>query len=970
LNDQDKTKDQLIEELASLRERLSQAEVRGAAQEGHAAWLREMEGRYRAVMETFPEPYAEQDLQGNLVYFNKAYREEMGYTAEELQGLNYRVMMPGDHADRAFRIYREVFKTGNPAQSSDLESVNKIGEKMQYEVSISLIRDLSGNPAGFRSFYHNVTASRQVEEDLRRSSKLLDEIIQGIQAAVTVHGPDSRITASNKKAQELLGLSEEQLRGKAAADPAWKFLRADGTVSVPEEYPVNLVLKTGKPIKEIMGGIFRPDLGETIWVLVNAVPQCSPDGEMVRIIVTFVDLTGHKRAEERLRQNELLLRTVFDSVQDFIFFKDLACRFVMVSKSFAERLGTDPSDILGKTDREVPALSSDETELCLVEDTDRRALRGEVPDYDYSRLLDGRKVNFHVIKGPIRDEHGEVMGICGVARDVTERMVAQKALNESEERFRRLAENAQDMIYRMSLPEGTYEYVSPAAVDITGYTPGEYYRQPLLVKNAIHPDWQDYFAREWEALLAGQPPPFYEYKFIHRSGEERWLYQRNVLVRDEQGIPLAIEGIVTDMTARKKVEEDLRVIQERMELALQGADLGMYDFNLRTGAGYVDKRHLSITGYTEDDLPAYTFERWQASVHPDDHDRVKKTIRGLVNGDQQTTATEYRLRHKSGAWVWVLSRGKVVRWDERGRPLRFAGTLLNISDRKQAEEALHQSEARLRLITDHMTDLIIMTDRDMKIQYISPSIKPLTGYDVSDRTERSIMEFVHPDDIQAINAMIDKTLPTYSPPGKVEYRFKHARGEYIWLEAAGAYMLDENRQFLGAVINIRDITERKRMEGVLKQTLDELESRVQDRTFELQEINTALRVLLKNREEDQKNLQESLQSNINHLVMPFLNKLKLLESNGHCLEYLNVLEANLNNVTSPFINKLSEAYKSLSPRELQVAAMIKQGKSSKEIAEVFGISIGTVNSYRNNIREKLQLISTETNLRSFLLSLP
>jgi DNA-binding NarL/FixJ family response regulator len=122
---------------------------------------------------------------------------------------------------------------------------------------------------------------------------------------------------------------------------------------------------------------------------------------------------------------------------------------------------------------------------------------------------------------------------------------------------------------------------------------------------------------------------------------------------------------------------------------------------------------------------------------------------------------------------------------------------------------------------------------------------------------------------------------------------------------------------------------------------------------------------------DQKNIDlayriyDALQSNIQQLIIPFVQKLRITQAKEKKLEYLNVLETNLNNITSPFINKLSIAYKNLSPRELQVAALIKQGKSSKDIANIFNLSVGTVNSYRNS----MNLVSSETNLRPYLLAL-
>ncbi|MBN1874844.1 MAG: response regulator [Anaerolineae bacterium] len=153
-------------------------------------------------------------------------------------------------------------------------------------------------------------------------------------------------------------------------------------------------------------------------------------------------------------------------------------------------------------------------------------------------------------------------------KEIARHKRSDAALLESEERFRRLAENARDMIYRMTLPDGKYEYISPAALDLFGYTPEEFYESPFLIKHVIHPGWVDYFEEQWANLLAGQAPPSYEYQVIHKPGEAKWLNQRNVLICDENGHPVAIEGIVTDITARKRAEEEgVRLLAELQEYA-------------------------------------------------------------------------------------------------------------------------------------------------------------------------------------------------------------------------------------------------------------------------------------------------------------------------------------------------------------------------------------------------------------------
>jgi PAS domain S-box-containing protein len=177
------------------------------------------------------------------------------------------------------------------------------------------------------------------------------------------------------------------------------------------------------------------------------------------------------------------------------------------------------------------------------------------------------------------------------------------------------------------------------------------------------------------------------------------------------------------------------------------------------------------------------------------------------------------------------------------------------------------------------------------------------------------------------------------------------------------------REIAGAIVNAQLYTNLQRAEKDLHQLLENLESRVQQRTIELEEVNTALRVLLKKWEQDLKKQGHDVQDNIDRLVVPFLRKLKMSSSIEQNKTYANIIETNLMHITAPFINTLSGSYKKLTPKEIQIAAMIKDGKSSKEIAELIGVSIGTITTHRDNIRKKMNLASREINLRSHLLTL-
>jgi PAS domain S-box-containing protein len=165
-----------------------------------------------------------------------------------------------------------------------------------------LQRDEYGNPLTVVGVIQDITERKRMDQALRESEEKYKELVHNIQAAVVVHEADTRISICNPAAQELLGLTEDQMLGKAAVDPAWHFSREDGTIMPPEEYPVNQVITTGQPLRNFTLLAHRPDRGDNVWVLVNADPVFGSDGGISRVIVTFVDITERKLAEEHKRE--------------------------------------------------------------------------------------------------------------------------------------------------------------------------------------------------------------------------------------------------------------------------------------------------------------------------------------------------------------------------------------------------------------------------------------------------------------------------------------------------------------------------------------------------------------------------------------------------------------------------------------------------------------------------------------------
>jgi PAS domain S-box-containing protein len=237
------------------------------------------------------------------------------------------------------------------------------------------------------------------------------------------------------------------------------------------------------------------------------------------------------------------------------------------------------------------------------------------------------------------------------------------------------------------------------------------------------------------------------------------------------------------------------------------------------------------------------------------------------------------------------------------------------------------------------------------------------GYKKEEFLKLNIVSFLDGDELQkalkAIKSIIGKG--TYSSP--VEHRIRRKNGEYIWLNVEGALIYRNGNPYAIQVI-AHDISAHKKAEESLRKRERDLESQKQN----LEELNTALKVLLKKKEEDRSHIQGQISSNINELILPYLQKLKNTLFNKQQRTYMDIIETNLKEITSSFTKRLSAINLQFTPTEIQIANLVKQGKSSKEIANIIHVSPQAVSFHRNNIRKKLGLSNKKINLRSYLIS--
>jgi PAS domain S-box-containing protein len=751
--------------------------------------LQRSEENYRRFIENLPVGVFQSTPEGKVLSGNPALAHQYGYGSVE----EYLTIPAEDTwADpEQRREWVKLVEQKGTVNDYEVRLKRKDGVYIWVSVSAQGVFDDNHKLLFIDGVEVDLTARRKAEEALRRTGESMRALLNAPSQIMLIIDAKGTILALNDAAAKETGLSIEVALGTCAFDHM-----TDDTASLRKEH-FEEVFRTGQPVQ------FDEYLGERSFET-TLYPVFGDDRQVEAIVVSSIDVSDTRRALDDLRESEEKYRNLFENAQAGVLRSTLdGSRLLAVNRHLADILGYSVEELLSIPLYLIWRDSSDRSRLM-------HLLRenGYVRDFELEvRTRSGECRNVLTSLRLYRDS-----GIIeGSVIDITERLKSERALRESEELFRAVADTAPVAIV---INQGDkVVYANRFAMNAVGMNSSELGKVSFL--EFVHPDHQDMVRETSQARQRGEAvPQVYEVKIVARSGEEFWALLSGSPI-EYQGKPEAL-GIAVDITERKQTEETLRLLTHRLSIATESAGIGVWDLDLKKNHLVWDKRMYQMYGVFESEFGG-AYETWQRSVHPDDLERVSREVSEAVSRTKDFH-TSFRIVVPDGHVRHIEAHALVLGTPD-GKPDRMVGVNLDITERKLMVERLRESGERFRRITERSFDAIYHVDMDGMLTYASPAAERIAGYRPDEVIGRHVSEFISEKHLPAVGRALAITATGQVVEG-LQFEIIASDGHLVFVEANATPIIHDDRVVATQAI-VRDISARRQAEQMLEQAYEE-----------------------------------------------------------------------------------------------------------------------------------------------------
>jgi len=404
---------------------------------------------------------------------------------------------------------------------------------------------------------------------------------------------------------------------------------------------------------------------------------------------------------EQIRESEERYRLVMEATSDGIWDWNLKTNEAFFSDWYYRMIGYEPGEFEGNYENWRSLLHPDD--VIRAEKEIQESLTRKDKGFDIEFRIRTKNGDYRYIHGRGKvvawDNEGNPCRMVGSHIDITDRKRMESALLDSEEKYRLLAEKSRDIIFMLRLPEWKYEYMSPSVLEITGYTQEEFYRNPDLLRRCIAPHSLEYFEKAYKDLLNGIIPETYEFQIITKSGELKWVSQRNSPITDKSGTITALQGIVTDITERKTSEEIVCEAMQKYETLFSSVPTGIIVTDENGAIIEVNQHAARILHVSREELIDKGISRPEWTIFKNDGTIVSSSqtypLLELLKQGENIAGIEIGIQNPNGEIAWIMATASLLRLKGYGSVVSF----LDIGEQRRISQALTMVNKKLSLLT-------------------------------------------------------------------------------------------------------------------------------------------------------------------------------------------------------------------------------------------------------------------------------
>jgi PAS domain S-box-containing protein len=653
-----------------------------------------------------------------------------------------------------------------------------------------------------------------------------------------------------------------------------------------------------------------------------------------------------KRVKQSLGGTEWDISRLLNELRDGFFLTDTKGTIIYINKTLGDIFGYEnPEEVIGEHFHIFlpPDVRDEMTEKFNRSISDRD--NTETIEFPALRK-DGSTLFLQMKTSPVL-EGDRIVYIKGIIRDITTYKAAEDALGKSERRLRALLNAITETAILIDL-EGTIQALNKTAAQRFGGTVEQLTCKCLW--DVIPPHMVQLRKEKRKSVIESGVPLRFE---DERDGE---FYDTNLYpIFDRDGKVVSLAIFARQITEQKWALQALHESHERYKSLFEDNQTVILLVHPDTW-DIVDANQAacSFYGYSKEELTSKKIT--EINILP------KEEIKWILKGIRTTPQRRFSFPHR-------LANGEIRQVESFTGPISMNGKLMlytmvhDVTERVRTQNALAESEAKYRLLIESMNDGLVISDENDLITYCNEKFPDMVGYEKSEVIGSHSDRYL--DEPQQRTARKQIAGRRTGEKSLYELQWNHKDGRKVPTFVSGTPIMDVKGNYKGSFAVITDVTDLKRTE----QALIEREKELKIRTKNLEDVNTALRVLLQKRDRDKAELEDRILFNVKELIMPHLEKLKAGGLKTSQNAHLGIIELNLSQIIAPFSHNLSLKHMNLSHTEIEVANLIKEGKKTKAIAETFQISSKTIEDHRKNIRKKLGITNMKTNLRTHLLSM-